>query len=436
MNSSKISIFGLGYVGCVSLGCLAQNGNHVIGVDIEPSKVDLINQGKATIIEKDIDKIIAEQHRAGRIRATTDTKDAVSNSDLSIICVGTPSAPEGHLNLEYIFNTAQQIGSALKGKNDFHVIAIRSTVLPGTNVKVGQMIEHASGKKRDTDFSVVSNPEFLREGSAVADYYNPSYTIIGSDNDKAIAIMKEVYSQVNGEFEVVDIKAAELIKYVNNSYHALKVVFGNEIGSICKKLGIDSHEVMRLFCMDTKLNVSPVYFKPGFAYGGSCLPKDLKALETIAHDLYIDVPVLHSIERSNNSMKDYLLNLILSKGKQKVGIMGISFKAGTDDLRYSPIVEVIEKLIGKGYEVEVFDQNVNFSRLVGKNKSYIIEYLPHLNNLLKNNMQEVADWADLIVLTNNDRLFSGLRLNRNKTVIDLVRFPEFMNMSNYEGILW
>ena len=436
MNSSKISIFGLGYVGCVSLGCLAQNGNHVIGVDIEPSKVDLINQGKATIIEKDIDKIIAEQHRAGRIRATTDTKDAVSNSDLSIICVGTPSAPEGHLNLEYIFNTAQQIGSALKGKNDFHVIAIRSTVLPGTNVKVGQMIEHASGKKRDTDFSVVSNPEFLREGSAVADYYNPSYTIIGSDNDKAIAIMKEVYSQVNGEFEVVDIKAAELIKYVNNSYHALKVVFGNEIGSVCKKLGIDSHEVMRLFCMDTKLNVSPVYFKPGFAYGGSCLPKDLKALETIAHDLYIDVPVLHSIERSNNSMKDYLLNLILSKGKQKVGIMGISFKAGTDDLRYSPIVEVIEKLIGKGYEVEVFDQNVNFSRLVGKNKSYIIEYLPHLNNLLKNNMQEVADWADLIVLTNNDRLFSGLRLNRNKTVIDLVRFPEFMNMPNYEGILW
>ena len=436
MNSSKISIFGLGYVGCVSLGCLAQNGNHVIGVDIEPSKVDLINQGKATIIEKDIDKIIAEQHRAGRIRATTDTKDAVSNSDISIICVGTPSAPEGHLNLEYIFNTAQQIGSALKGKNDFHVIAIRSTVLPGTNVKVGQMIEHASGKKRDTDFSVVSNPEFLREGSAVADYYNPSYTIIGSDNDKAIAIMKEVYSQVNGEFEVVDIKAAELIKYVNNSYHALKVVFGNEIGSVCKKLGIDSHEVMRLFCMDTKLNVSPVYFKPGFAYGGSCLPKDLKALETIAHDLYIDVPVLHSIERSNNSMKDYLLNLILSKGKQKVGIMGISFKAGTDDLRYSPIVEVIEKLIGKGYEVEVFDQNVNFSRLVGKNKSYIIEYLPHLNNLLKNNMQEVADWADLIVLTNNDSLFSGLRLNRHKTVIDLVRFPEFMNMPNYEGILW
>jgi GDP-mannose 6-dehydrogenase len=436
MNSRKISIFGLGYVGCVSLGCLAQNGNHVIGVDIEPSKVDLINQGKATIIEKDIDKIIAEQHGAGRIRATTDTKDAVSNSDLSIICVGTPSAPEGHLNLEYIFNTAQQIGSALKGKNDFHVIAIRSTVLPGTNVKVGQMIEQASGKKRNTDFSVVSNPEFLREGTAVADYYNPPYTIVGSDNDQAIAIMKEVYSQVNGKFEVVDIKAAELIKYVNNSYHALKVVFGNEIGSICKKLGIDSHEVMRLFCMDTKLNVSPGYFKPGFAYGGSCLPKDLKALETIAHDLYIDVPVLHSIEKSNNSIKDYLLNLILSKGKLKVGIMGISFKAGTDDLRYSPIVEVIEKLIGKGYEVQVFDQNVNFSRLVGKNKSYIIEYLPHLNNLLKNNMQEVADWADLIVLTNNDKLFSELKLNRHKTVIDLVRFPEFMNMQGYEGILW
>jgi GDP-mannose 6-dehydrogenase len=432
----NISIFGLGYVGCVSLGCLAQNGNHVIGVDIESSKVDLINKGKATIIEKDIDKIISEQHVMGRIRATSDVIDAVNNSDLSIICVGTPSAPEGHLNLEYIFKTAQQIGTVLKEKKSFHVIAIRSTVLPGTNMKVGEMIEQASGKKRNIGFSVVSNPEFLREGSAVEDYYNPPYTVIGSDNEQAIALMKEVYSPVNGPVEVVEIKVAELIKYVNNSYHALKVVFANEIGRICKKLGIDSHEVMRLFCLDTKLNLSSYYFKPGFAYGGSCLPKDLKALETIAHDFYIDSPDLNSIEKSNSGTKDFLLDLILQKGKLKVGIMGISFKAGTDDLRYSPIVDVIEKLIGKGYEVKVFDQNVNFSRLIGRNRSFIETYLPHLNRILINNMQEVADWSELIILTTNDKIFKELKVNRSQIIIDLVRIPEFINVPGYEGISW
>jgi GDP-mannose 6-dehydrogenase len=432
----RISIFGLGYVGCVSLGCLAKNGHHIIGVDIESAKVDIINQGKATIIEKDIDEIIAEQHAHGMIRATTDVREAVFNSDISIICVGTPSAPEGHLNLDYIFKIAHEIGIVLKEKKDFHVIAIRSTVLPGTNMKVGEMIEQVSGKKRNSGFSVVSNPEFLREGTAVADYYNPPYTVIGSDDEHAIAIMKTVYSQVSGPFEVVEIKVAELIKYINNSYHALKVVFGNEVGSICKKLGIDSHEVMRLFCMDTKLNLSPYYFKPGFAYGGSCLPKDLKALNTIAHDFYIDVPVLNAIEPSNNRLKENLLDLILQKGKLKVGIMGISFKAGTDDLRYSPIVDIVEKLIGKGYDVRVFDQNVQFSRLIGKNKSFIQSFLPHLNNLLMDNMQEVADWAELIIITNNDKMFRELKIDQPKVIIDLVKFPEFKHMSGYEGISW
>ena len=432
----KISIFGLGYVGCVSLGCLAQNGNQIIGVDVEPLKVDLINQGKPTIIEKDIDNIIAEQHSLGRIRATANVYEAVNETEISIICVGTPSGPEGHLNLDYIFKTAQQIGEVLKEKDGFHVVAIRSTVLPGTNMKVGAMIEEASGKKRNVDFSVVSNPEFLREGTAVADYYNPPYTVIGSDNEKAKEIMTEVYSQVGGSMEIVDIPVAELIKYINNSYHALKVVFGNEVGSVCKKLGIDSHEVMRLFCLDTKLNLSPYYFKPGFAYGGSCLPKDLKALKTLAHDSYIDVPVINSIEASNTRSKNALLELILKKGKMKVGVMGISFKAGTDDLRYSPIVDVIEKLIGKGYEVKVFDKNVHVSRLIGKNKSFIKEFLPHLDNLLIEDMQEVADWADLIILNNSDKMYRDLKISDSKAIVDLVRFPEFKGMPGYEGILW
>ncbi len=314
----RISIFGLGYVGCVSLGCLAQNGNNIIGVDIETVKVDLINQGKPTIIEKDIDDILAAQHALGRIRATSDAFDAVANSEVSIICVGTPSGPEGHLNLEYIYKTAAQIGEVLKQKKEFHVVALRSTVLPGTNMKVGEIIEQTSGKQRNVDFSVVSNPEFLREGTAVADYYNPPYTVIGSDNDQAISIMKEIYSPVAGTVEIVDIKVAELIKYINNSYHALKVVFANEVGSVCKKLGINSHEVMRLFCLDTKLNLSPYYFKPGFAYGGSCLPKDLKALQTLAHDYYLNVPVINSIEASNNISKNSLLDLVIKKGKRKV----------------------------------------------------------------------------------------------------------------------
>ena len=432
----KISIFGLGYVGCVSLGCLAQNGNQIIGVDVEPLKVDLINQGKPTIIEKDIDNIIAEQHSLGRIRATANVHEAVNETEISIICVGTPSGPEGHLNLDYIFKTAQQIGEVLKEKDGFHVVAIRSTVLPGTNMKVGAMIEEASGKKRNVDFSVVSNPEFLREGTAVADYYNPPYTVIGSDNEKAKEIMTEVYSQVGGSMEIVEIPVAELIKYINNSYHALKVVFGNEVGSVCKKLGIDSHEVMRLFCLDTKLNLSPYYFKPGFAYGGSCLPKDLKALKTLAHDSYIDVPVINSIEASNTRSKNALLELILRKGKMKVGVMGISFKAGTDDLRYSPIVDVIEKLIGKGYEVKVFDKNVHISRLIGKNKSFIKEFLPHLDNLLIDDMQEVADWADLIILNNSDKMYRELTISDSKAIVDLVRFPEFKAKPGYEGILW
>jgi GDP-mannose 6-dehydrogenase len=432
----KISIFGLGYVGCVSLGCLAQNGNHVIGVDVQSQKVDLINSGKATIIERDIDRIISEQHALGRIKATGDPREAILNTEVSIVCVGTPSAPEGHLNLDYIYNTVRQIGQELKHKDGFHVIAIRSTVLPGTNKRVGEIIEEASGKKRNVDFSVVSNPEFLREGTAVADYYNPPYTVIGSDNERAVEMMKEVYSQVNGPVEVVEISVAELIKYINNSYHALKVVFANEIGSVCKKLSIDSHEIMRLFCLDKKLNISPAYFKPGFAYGGSCLPKDLKALKTIAHDNYLDLPVLNSIETSNTRTKDNLVELIMNKGKFKVGIMGISFKAGTDDLRYSPIVEVVEKLIGKGYEVKVFDQNVHFSRLIGRNKSFIQEFLPHLDKLLVEDMQEVADWAELIVLTNNDKILKDLRIDNGKHVIDLVKLPEFGSLSGYEGILW
>lgn len=437
MNAKNISIFGLGYVGCVSLGCLAKNGHNVVGVDVVQHKVDLINQAKPTIIEKDIDTIIAEQHKAGRIRATTDNIQAVKDTDVSIICVGTPSTGNGHLNLEYIYNTARGIGEALREKDSFHVIAIRSTVLMGTNQKVGELIEETSGKKRNEDFAVVSNPEFLREGSAVKDYYNPPVTVIGSENERALDIMAGIYSEVNAPIEKTDIKVAELIKYVNNSFHALKITFANEVGNICKKLGIDSHKVMDLFCKDTHLNISPYYFKPGFAYGGSCLPKDLKALNTIAHDAYLNSPVLEAIERSNQNQKRTAFEMITSKGKRKVGILGLSFKKGTDDLRYSPIVEVTESLLGKGYEICIFDEKVNLSNITGTNKHYIDTRIPHLANLLKSDLREVVESSELLVISQNDERFRDLIDEYpDKQFVDLVRVVNEPRNHNYEGLGW
>ena len=432
----KISIFGLGYVGCVSMGCLANNGYDVTGVDVSDLKVNLINDGKPTIIEKDIDTLIAEGHKKGLLRATKDYKDAVLNTDITIVAVGTPSTKEGHLNLEYIFNTAKQIGSVLREKETFHIVAIRSTVLPGTNEKYGKIIEEFSGKKRNVDFTVVSNPEFLREGSAVKDYYHPSVTVIGGDHHESLEKMAKVYEKVNAPIEIVDVKVAELIKYVNNSFHALKISFANEVGNICKSIGIDSHQVMKLFGMDTKLNISTYYFKPGFAYGGSCLPKDLKALKTLAHDNYLKLPVIENIEESNTIQKKLGLEMIENKGKKKIFILGISFKPGTDDLRYSPIVEVIEALIGKGYDIRLYDKNVHLSKLMGENKSFIMEKLPHLANHLVGEIDSNLEWADIIVLNNKEEDFIGLDIPEGKHLIDFARFDSYMDYEGYEGINW
>ena len=434
----KISIFGLGYVGCVSLGCLAKNGHDVIGVDVQPLKVDLVNRGLATIVEKDIDTIIKEQFEKKKISATVDFKAAVLQSEISIICVGTPSSATGHLNLSYIYRTAEAIGEALKEKNSFHVVVIRSTVLPGTNKKLGEIIEQVSGKKRNQAFSVVSNPEFLREGSAVKDYYNPSVTVIGGDNPKAIEKVTSLYSDLKGAIEITDIEVAELIKYVNNSYHALKITFANEVGNICKSLNVDSHKVMQLFCKDTHLNISPAYFKPGFAYGGSCLPKDLRGLVTLGHDHYINTPLLSSIETSNENQKSVAFELIARTGKKKICFIGLSFKEGTDDLRYSPSVDLAEKLIGKGYSLTIYDQNVHISKLVGANKAFIDEHLPHLSELISNDLVGSLAAADVIVV--NHRNFDAAAymdiILKDKIVIDLVRIDWEKGTGQYEGLCW
>lgn len=433
----KIAIFGLGYVGCVSMGCLAKNGHEVIGVDINQTKINLINQGKPTIIENEMDVLIENGWKAGKLCATNDFKTALANADVSIICVGTPASLKKHLDLTHIYNVAVNIGRGLP-TNRFHVVAIRSTVLPGTNKRIGEIISKESGRKRSDDFEVVSNPEFLREGTAILDYYNPPFTAIGTDSRKAFEIMKAVYKDISGDIKQVSIKASEIIKLINNSYHALKVTFANEIGKICKFEGIDSHEVMRLFCLDTKLNLSSYYFKPGFAYGGSCLPKDLKALSLIAHDHYLKVPVIDAIDRSNELHKELLVAMILDKGLKNIGLLGLSFKPGTDDLRNSPLVDVAEILLGKGYNLRIYDKNVHISNLTGTNKEYIDSKIPHLSDLITNDLDSVISQSDLLVISQKEDGFKEL-LHRNpaKVIIDLVRLTEEMNYpGEYHGICW
>lgn len=433
----KISIFGLGYVGCVGMGCLARAGHEVLGVDVSDEKVALINSGKPTIVEKDIDELIETGFNDGRIRATKDYVQAVLSTDISFLCVGTPSSHNGHLDLTYIMQTAREIGEALRKKDSFHIVVVRSTVFPSTNARMTQIIAQESGKQPNIDFAVVSNPEFLREGTAVADYLNPPLTVLGSDCERAISVMHNLYENITDTpIEVVSIGVAEMIKYVNNSYHALKVVFANEVGEICKRLGVDSHEVMRIFCMDKQLNISPYYFKPGFAYGGSCLPKDLRGLCTLAHDLYLPTPVLSAIEPSNEMQIGRLINKIDKMGKMRIGVLGLSFKAGTDDMRNSPIVSVIEALHGKGYEIKIFDKNVNLSRLIGKNKSVISSKLPHIEAMLTDSIDALTDWAQLIIIANKDEDFRHAKITLSTPIIDLVRISQFEGRDGYDGICW
>ncbi len=433
----NISIFGLGYVGCVSIGCLAANSHKIIGVDINKHKVNLINKGKPTIIEAGIDELISKGSKNGLIKATTDSCQAVLDTDISIVCAGTPSSSTGHLNLNSIIQIAADISQGIKKKNSFHVVVIRSTVIPGTNKKVAEIIQEKSGKKRNEDFAVVSNPEFLREGSAVADYYNPAITVLGSDSPKALKIMNELYSFINSSVLETTIEVAEIIKYINNSFHALKITFANEVGNICKSLKIDSHEVMRVFGTDNKLNISTAYFKPGFAYGGSCLPKDLQGLSTIAHDAYLKTPLLSSIHESNEYQKKIAFHLVTKYKKRNIGVLGLSFKKGTDDLRYSPAVDLVEKLIGKGYNVSIYDKNVNLSNITGTNKAYIDEHLPHLSTLITDNLKKVVEENEVLVITYREDEFENLIAKYSEKIfVDLVKVTKDETLMNYEGICW
>ena len=436
----KISVLGLGYVGAVSAGCLAHEGHEVIGVDVKQVNVDLINDGKSPIIEKDIGQIIEDQVTAGRLRATMDVTAAVLHAELLMICVGTPSRSNGDIDLSHVRRVCEQVGAALRRHPSAPVVVIRSTMLPGTmRTLVIPALETGSNRRAGFDFGVCINPEFLREGSAVHDFYNPPKTVIGELNRASGDLLVSLYAGITAPLVRTDIETAELVKYADNAWHALKVGFANEIGNLCKGLELDSHRVMDIFCRDTKLNLSPYYLKPGFAFGGSCLPKDLRALLYKAKTLDVVLPILSAILPSNEAQVERGVRAVIEQGRRKVGVLGFSFKAGTDDLRQSPVVDLMERLIGKGYDLRVYDGNVSLAKIHGANRDYILNHVPHISRLMASSMDEVLDHAETIVIGNAAPEFSDVprRLNEHQTLIDLVRVTDSRSVAGiYEGICW
>jgi GDP-mannose 6-dehydrogenase len=436
----KISVLGLGYVGAVSAGCLARDGHEVIGVDPERTKVDLINAGKSPIIEKDIGQIVAEQVAAGRLRATTEVGDAVRHTDLALVCVGTPSQPNGGIDLRYVRRVCEQIGRTLAVHPGAPVIVMRSTMLPGTMREVVvPTLEKFSGKRAGEEFGVCINPEFLREGTAVHDYYHPPKTVIGEVNRASGDLLAAVYAKMPGPLIRTDIETAEMVKYADNCWHAVKVGFANEIGSLCKALDVDAHRVMEIFCQDQKLNLSPYYLKPGFAFGGSCLPKDVRALLYKAKTLDLNLPILSSVLPSNQLQIERGVQAVVDKGNRRVGILGFSFKAGTDDLRESPMVELTERLIGKGYDLRVYDRNVHLASIHGANRDYILNHIPHISKLMVAGIDEVIAHGRTIVIGNGAAEFRDVprRLEDGQQVVDLVRIADTRSVRGvYDGICW
>lgn len=436
----RVSIFGLGYVGTVCSGCLAKEGHEIIGVDPMQAKVQLVNAGKSPIIEADIEEIIAGAVKSGRLRATDDSLQAVLETDLSFVCVGTPSQLNGNLDLTHVRNVCEQLGQALKRKPTRHTVVIRSTILPGTMRRlVIPVLEETSGKKAGKDFGLCNNPEFLREGTAVRDFAFPSKTVIGELDANSGEAVAPLYAHLNAPLIRTDIETAEMVKYIDNSWHALKVGFANEIGNLCKSFSIDSHKAMEIFCQDKKLNISAAYLKPGFAFGGSCLPKDLRALSYSAKLNDIELPILNAILPSNDLQVSRGVQLIMEKGRKRIGILGFSFKEGTDDLRESPVIEVIERLIGKGYDVRIYDKNVQIARLVGANRDFILNRIPHISRLMQENVDEVLQHAETIVIGNRSSEFESVpqKLRAGQFLIDFVRILNSRsNNAEYSGICW
>ena len=436
----NISVFGLGYVGAVSARCLAHDGHLVIGVDPNRTKIDLLNEGRSPIIEREIGPMIEKAVSSGRLHATSDVQEAVSQTELCVICVGTPSQLNGNLDLTYVRRVCEEIGAALRERAGYFVVAVRSTMLPGTMRDVViPFLERSSGKIAGQDFGVCIHPEFLREGTAVADFYQPPKIVIGEDGTRCGDLIMRLYENIQAPVVRTAIEVAEMVKYADNAWHAVKVGFANEIGALSKAVGIDGQKVMKIFCQDLKLNLSAHYLSPGFAFGGSCLPKDVRALSYRARSLDVKVPLLDAVLPSNEVHIERGLRLITFQGHKKIGVLGFSFKAGTDDLRESPVVGMIERLLGKGYELKIYDRNVDIAKLMGANRDYILNHIPHIARLMVGSVDEVLTHAETVVIGNRDRDFQPFldRIRPGQVVVDLVGIGSSRSgEGSYHGIGW
>jgi GDP-mannose 6-dehydrogenase len=438
----SISVFGLGYVGSVSAACFASMGHRVIGVDVNPSKVEMMESGRSPIIEARMNELVAEAHAACRLHATTNSIEAVLNSDVSFVCVGTPSLRHGKLDLSHIQKVAREVGAALKQKKSPHAFVLRSTVLPGTSESVVRpILEETSGRRSGSDFILAYNPEFMREGSAVADFLQPPYTILGASDPAQLGVLRELYKSTPGKMYETSIAVAEMVKYLSNAFHAVKVTFANEVGTLCKNLGVDTQGVTEIFTSDTRLNISPAYLSPGFAFGGSCLPKDVRALTYRAKELDLKLPMLESLLPSNVEHVERAVEAVMRSGKRKIAQLGLSFKAGTDDLRESPQVQLVKRLLGEGYEVKVWDRDVSLGRLAGSNRQYIEEVIPHIGSILSADLEGVLRGAEVVIIGNKSASKDELNkyLRPEQIVIDLVHLDKARRptgSSAYEGICW
>ena len=440
--TQSISVFGLGYVGTVTAACLAHKGHNVIGVDLSPAKVEAMQAGRNPIVEPRVGELISENRAAGRLQATSVSEYAVLNSEMSFLCVGTPSLRNGKLDLGHIEPVCREIGEILKKKKESHLVVLRSTVLPGTaETVVIPALENSSGKKLGQGFAVCVNPEFMREGTAVSDFLEPSMTIIGAADASHSALLRETYQWVPGRIFETSFRSAEMVKYVCNAWHAVKVSFANEVGTLAKQMGVDAEAVTEIFTADGKLNISPMYLRPGFAFGGSCLPKDVRALNYRAKELDLNLPLFQSILASNDEHLERAVEMVLATGKKRIGMLGLSFKAATDDLRESPHVQLVKRLLGEGRQVRIWDDNVSLGRLIGSNRQYIDDVIPHIGSLLSTTLQDVLKNAEVVVIGTRGLAVDELRrwLRPEQIVIDLVnleRGSRPTTSGGYEGICW
>jgi len=438
----KVSVFGLGYVGTVTAACLAHRGNQVIGVDLSSSKVETLEGGRSPIVEPGVSDLITESNKGCRLHATTDARKAVLESDISFLCVGTPSMRNGRLDLGHIGPVCEEIGRALRTKDSFHLVVLRSTVLPGTaETIVVPILEKASGRKLGQDFGVCVNPEFMREGTAVTDFLEPAITVIGAAASTHSTVLRELYAWVPGKVFETSFRSAEMVKYTCNAWHAVKVSFANEVGTLAKALGVDAEALMEVFSADTKLNISTSYLKPGFAFGGSCLPKDVRALNYRAKELDLDLPLFQSLLASNDAHMDRALEIILGTGKKNVAMLGLSFKSATDDLRESPQVQLVKRLIGEGCHVKIWDDNVSLGRLIGSNRQYIEDVIPHIGSLLSSELEHVLNGAEVVVIGTRgiDRGKLESQIHSGQFVVDLVNLEKSRrpaSSASYEGLCW